>query len=153
MAAAALGHLGQEARVAIPALLNALKDEQESVRQRAGPSLLATGGSFAWALPPLVKAFEHEPLRVRKAAAAALLSSPKQDQDEEPMTARQLLDIVQKGADESRCVAALMLAARGREAASFVSSLERALEGEASSRVRWAVMWALGIARLESQNR
>lgn len=153
MAAAALGQLGQEARVAIPALLNALKDEQESVRQRAGPSLLATGGSFAWALPPLVKAFEHEPLRVRKAAAAALLSSPKQDQDEEPMTARQLLDIVQKGEEESRCVAALMLAARGREAASFVSSLERALEGEASSRVRWAVMWALGIARLESQNR
>src|SRR5262249_32180194 len=68
-AAEALGNLGPHAVAAVPALVNALRDEDVSVHSGALFSLARIGKP---AIPPLLEALNSENSQVRKGAAEAL---------------------------------------------------------------------------------
>jgi len=73
-AAEALGRIGLDARAAVPALIRALRDENEHVRYHAIQSLGIMGPYARDAIPALKKALRDKYSEARKAAAEALKS-------------------------------------------------------------------------------
>jgi HEAT repeat protein len=71
-AALALGEKGAEARDAVPALTEALRDEYELVRERAAEALGQIGPPAKAAVPALSMALKDAVADVREAAADAL---------------------------------------------------------------------------------
>jgi HEAT repeat protein len=71
-AVGALGDLGADAVPAVPALAQALVDENPFVRQEAAEALGGIGPGAAAAVPALIEALDDPDPGVRKSAAAAL---------------------------------------------------------------------------------
>jgi len=71
-AAYALGKMGPEAKMAIPALTELLRDKDTEVRQAAAYALGAMGPEANTAIPALTELLKDEYEQVRKAAAEAL---------------------------------------------------------------------------------
>jgi len=70
-AAASLGTLGSEGRTAEPALMLALRDESELVREKALAALIAIGPTESM-IPALVDCLRDSDLKMRAQAAIAL---------------------------------------------------------------------------------
>ena len=71
-AAEALVKLGSEAKGAVPALSEALRDELAYVRERAAQALKRIGPEAKAAVPALIKALRDADVDVRRAAVSAL---------------------------------------------------------------------------------
>jgi HEAT repeat protein len=71
-AAQSLGHLGANARPAVPDLIEALKDKEKMVRMGAAYALAEIGPAAADAVPALKGALKDQAAEVRSAAAYAL---------------------------------------------------------------------------------
>lgn len=67
-----LGNIGPAAAEAVPALIDALKDPDEIVRQKAAQALENIGPAAAEALPALTDALEDPDEIVRRCAAVLL---------------------------------------------------------------------------------
>ena len=74
VAAASLGRILPPAKPAVPALVEALKDEDREVRSSAADALGRIGRDAREALPALVSAFHEKDPVVQQAAGAALFS-------------------------------------------------------------------------------
>ncbi|MGC8880568.1 MAG: HEAT repeat domain-containing protein, partial [Anaerolineae bacterium] len=100
-AARALGKIGDAA--AVPALIEALRDEDEDVRQAAAEALGKIGDAAA--VPALIEALRDEDMWVRRAAAEALgkivqdwpLAEPGKARRQQHRTLQQLARALQKG--------------------------------------------------------
>ena len=68
----ALGDIGPKAKAAVPALSEALKDQNEYVRRRAAQALSNIGPEAKKAAPSLIEALKDNNSWVRKNAAQAL---------------------------------------------------------------------------------
>ena len=88
-AAAALGHLGPQAKNAVPALEEALKDEEAEVRAQAAQALAAIGEE---AVQPLTKALSDDNRQMRMGAALALGRMGRKAQAAAPALAEALED-------------------------------------------------------------
>jgi HEAT repeat protein len=82
--AAALGELGPEAKIAVPALIGALKNEDARVRQAAAEALGKIGPDAHKAVPSLHQALKDTDSAVSAAAAAALKKIDPQVSANEP---------------------------------------------------------------------
>ena len=71
-AARALGGMGTQAQLAVPALVAALKDKQPRVRYGAAIALTNIGAEFKTAFPFIIAALNHESQWLRSDAASAL---------------------------------------------------------------------------------
>ncbi len=71
-AAVALGKIGPDAKAAVPALIEALKDENSEMRRRVAVALGNIGPDAKAAVPALIEALKDENKNVRDSAAVAL---------------------------------------------------------------------------------
>ena len=90
----ALGQIGPKAKAAVPALAQALKDEDEWVRANAAEALGRIGPEAKAAVPALIQALKNEDvLRVRWGAAEALGQIGPAAKQAVPALAQALKDI------------------------------------------------------------
>jgi HEAT repeats len=88
-AAAALGHLGPQAKNATPALMEALQDEEAEVRLQAALALAAIGKT---AVQPLTKALQDDNRLKRMGAALALVRMDRKAEAAAPVLTEALED-------------------------------------------------------------
>jgi HEAT repeat protein len=139
-AACALGRIMPKDTIAVPALIEALQDEDAGVRQSAAASLGQFGLQANLVIPALALALEDRATDVRSAAASALARIGAV-----PTLAAVLSN---SGSVEARCAAVQsLIAASGDDTPSVLSALRMALEDK-DVRVRREASSVLGLVKL-----
>jgi hypothetical protein len=138
-AAIVLGHIGPEAKEAVPALIEALQDEEWDVRHAALGALGEIGPEAKEAVPALIKALRDEHPYTRQDAALALGSIGAEAKEAIPA----LIEALEDNDEYGRQDAALALGSIGVEAKEAVPALIKAL-GDEKPCARAAAAWALG---------
>jgi HEAT repeat protein len=124
---------------AVPALIEALKNENKQVRWRAASALGAIGTEASAAVPALITTLQDEDEYIRRIAAYALGKIGPQASAAVP----ELLDALQDSDRNLRLVAAYALGKIGSEASAAVPTLIARLQ-DANAEVRLNAATALG---------
>ena len=112
-AANVLGKMGADAKQAVPDLVEALGDKQESVRLAAAQALAEIGAEAKPAVPVLIKLLSGPDLQLRRAAARALAHKELQTKDAIPA----LTELLKHEFPWLRAEAAVTLSKMGPETA------------------------------------
>jgi HEAT repeat protein len=135
MATLGLRRLGPKAQRAIPALIQSLSDEDESVAQYAAQALVAIGPA---SVPPLTRQLDSKDPRVRFLAAESLGWL-----DAAPQKARRVLMEALRNGTAARREQAITVLAHIRDEATLDLILHAA-DRDADEQVRGTAVWALG---------
>ena len=136
-AANVLGKMGANAKQAVPDLVEALGDKQESIRLAAAQALAEIGAEAKPAVPVLIKLLSGPDLQLRRAAARALAHKELQTKDAIPA----LTELLKHEFPWLRAEAAVTLSKMGPETAKLAIP---ALSAAVPDRNACAALAALG---------
>ncbi len=118
--------LGKIGATSVPALIQALKDEDARVRSGAAFALTNIGAEAIEAIPALIEALKDQDRDVRQSASTALFAIGRVAKDDIP----KLIEILKTGDKEARFSAARVLVKIDPGIEEAISVLVQALEGK-----------------------
>lgn len=97
----ALGGMGKQAQIAVPALVKALKDKQPRIRYGAAIALANIGTELKTVFPFIIKALNHKSQLLRSDAALALTNIGYSFKQKAPELSKSELEEIINGFDEA----------------------------------------------------